>query len=301
MTRKERGIHKPQGLFDNPRVMEAYQGLREGVVKEPVASLIPIIEDGGPTLVVDPEEVYKDPHNTLERVRIAAGNGMKVMEIGGSTDENNAAEVVIPLIREAVDEVGGETFLMSFPGTSSQVQPEVDGVYSLILPQLEEVSQKNPLKFSYLIDEYFEIIARSRRFGLPIIPITYILFNGGEPTSVEKVTEIEAINVRDGVDVAGVMKTIAPWLKPKDVVMLEMGSGPDKSVNLGPVAKEVYGITGVRPIVTGGIDNEELIKDITKHGHFPTVVGSKAEQTPPHLFEKLYLGLREAHPSTREA
>lgn len=298
MAFPEREGQQPQGLFDNPRIMSIYQALRREVVESPQATnIVRRIETAGPIMVIDPEVAFYDLNNTLERVRIASRNGMPVMELGGSTDANNEAETVIPKIRDAVREVGGDTILISFPGTSSQVVEGIDATFSLFLPQLDGVYRKSPKKAEYFSGEYFEIINRSRQLDVPIFPITYILFNGGKMTSVEKATGIDAIRVQDGIDIDQVMNTINPWLDINDLVMLEMGSGPDTSVNLGLVAKEVRKITQVRPIVTGGVSSPELMGEITQHIHSPVVFGSVAERTPPEEFEELYRNFRASHPS----
>jgi len=142
--------------------------------------------------------------------------------------------------------------------------------------------------------------ALCRQLGVPVIPVTYILFNGGEKTSVEKATGIDAIRVQDGIDIDQVMNTINPWLDTNDMVMLEMGSSPDTSVNLGPVAREVYERTQVRPIVTGGVSSPELMGEITKHIPSPVVFGSVGERTPPEEFGELYRNFRASHPSCQE-
>lgn len=298
MAFSESERHQPPGLFDNEEIMSTYQALRKEVNdSEQITNIIKRIENAGPIMVVDPEKAYYNLNDTLERVRIASRNGMEVMELGGSTNANNEAETVIPLIREAVREVNGNTLLVSFPGTSDQVIKGIDATFSLWLPQLNSVFKKSPQIAQYLNREYLEIINRSNQLNIPIIPVTYILFNAGKKTSVEKATEIHALEVKERVNTELIMNTIEPWLNKDELVMLEMGSDPDKPVNLGPVATEVYKKTQVRPIITGGVSTPEHIKEITKHTPSPVVFGSVAENTPPYLFENLYKKLRNAHPS----
>lgn len=290
-----------KGLFDDSRVMNIYQGLRkESGESEQTVDIIRRIEKAGPIMVIDPEKAFYDLENTLERVRIASKMGMEVMELGGSTDARGEAEAVIPKIRDTVREVGGNTLLISFPGTSSQVVEGVDATFSLFLPQLDNVFRKNPQFAQFLNGEYFKIIDQSRELSVPVIPVTYILFNGGAKTSVEKATGIDAIKLQDGVDLDQVMNILSPWLNPNDLVMLEMGSGPDTSVNLGSVARQVYEVTNVHPIVTGGIKSPQLMREVTDHIETPVVFGTVAEQTPPQLFGNLYKNFRESHPSCRE-
>jgi heptaprenylglyceryl phosphate synthase len=289
-----------EGLFDDVSIMRVYQNLRrEAAESGRTRSIVGRIETAGPIMVIDPEKAYYDLPATLEKVRIASRMGMSVMEIGGSTDQNGESETVIPETRKAIDEARGDTLLISFPGTSSQVVKGVDATFSLFLPQLDGIFRQRPQVAEILKAEYLTVIDRSRQLDIPLIPVTYILFNGGKKTSVEKATGVDAINVQNGADVGGIMKSISPWLDKGDLVMLEMGSGPDISVNLGPVAREVYEVTKVRPIVTGGINSPDIMREVTKYLETPVVFGSVGEQTSIDEFENLYEGFRVAHPFTR--
>ena len=176
MALPESERYKPQGLFDNGRVMGEYQTLRRAAVEsKQTASFVQRIENAGPIMVIDPEKAYYDLDNTLERVKIASNNGMEVMELGGSTDANKEAETVIPQIRDAVREVGGKTLLISFAGTSSQVVEGVDATFSLFLPQLDSVYRKSPQTAQLLNEEYFVfiilLILLSRLFFRSVKPI----------------------------------------------------------------------------------------------------------------------------------
>ncbi len=291
---------EPQGLFDNPKIMDAYQRLRrEAAESEKTAGIIRRIEGAGLIMVIDPEKAFYDLEDTLKRIEIAARMGMKVILIGGSTDKKNEAGIVIPEVSRVIKRVERDTLVAAFPGTSSQVVESIDATFSLFLPQLDSVYRANPKAGEFLTGEYFKVIERSRQLGVPVIPVTYVLFNCGKPTSVEIATGIDAINVQNGVDVERNMKTIRPWLKHGGLVMLEAGSRPETSVNLGPVAEEVYKQTQVLPIVTGGIKSVELIRLITRNYPFPVVFGSVAEQTPPDYFGMLYREFMESHPLCR--
>lgn len=289
---------RSKGLFDNTQIMSVYQQLRKDCVKsERALGIIHRIENAGPIMVIDPEKAYYDLDATLERVRIASQMGIEVIEIGGSTDKKNEAQSVIPRIKEAIKEVEGKTLLISFPGTGSQVIEGVDASLSLFMPQLDEVFRKNPQIAEIFTEQYFEIISKSRTLGVPIIPVTYLIFNAGKKTSVEKVTGIEGINVESGVNSGQIMEIISPWLKESDLVMLEAGSGPSKFVNLGPVAREVYEVMNITPIVTGGISSPEQMQEILQYIKCPIVFGSVGENTPPSEFGNLYQSFRNAHPS----
>ena len=119
MLTPESKRYNPRGLFDNPEIMSMHQSLRKDAAEsQQIQALIQWTQDAGAIMVIDSAEAYKDLDDTLERVRIAIRGGMRIIEIGGSTNENNAAEEVIPQIRRVIDEEGRNTLLFAFPRSS---------------------------------------------------------------------------------------------------------------------------------------------------------------------------------------
>lgn len=293
----ERAVSNSFGVFRDELIIATHKKVREEAsASESVANVLRQIGNAGIVMVLDPEEAQKDLADTLNRLGIASRMGIRAVLIGGSTDKNNAAAETIPLMSGVVNKLERRPLRVSFPGTASQVI-EGDAVLSLFPPQME--TAKNPEIVEYYKRQYLEIIKRAKELDMPILPTTYILFNGGKPTSVEKVTGIEAIDVKNGVNAKEIMQIITPWLNPGDFGILEMGSRPETSVDLSEVAEKVMGITGVPWIVTGGVNSVKLIGRITRNHPFPIGFGSVVEQTPPYLCPMLFREFMEAHPSNQ--
>jgi heptaprenylglyceryl phosphate synthase len=264
-----------------------------------VTSIVEIIQRAGPIMVIDPEKAFYDMPDTIERTRIAVRMGMQAIIIGGSTD-NGESFIVVPAIREAIDDVGGPTKLIAFPGSSRQVVKGVHASLLLHLPQIYDVFEKHPAAEPHFCGEFLRIIRRCQAIDVPIVPIQYLLFHAGVPTSVEKATKISAINVRDGIDLPAIIETVRPWCTPNQLVFLELGSAPDRSINLGPIAHEIHRMTNVIPIVSGGINKPEHVREITKTLPYPVGFGSLAEKTPVDQFEDVYRAFLAAHPLYRD-
>lgn len=261
------------------------------------AFFIDAIGQAGPIMVIDPEEAIDDLAETVERTKIAAQMGLKAILMGGSTDSGEA-EVVVPHIRTAIDEAGAETVILGFPGSSRQIVAGIDCTLLLDLPQIYEVFAGNPQLEQYLRAQQAGIIQKTQALGVPLVPVKYILFSAGEPTSVEKATRINGIKVGPEMNVDAIMQTLEPWCHPGDQVFLELGSAPDSSVNLAPIAERVFALTGVIPIISGGIAGPDNVRVVTQDHPYPVGFGSLAEKTPADSFAAVYRSLREAHPLT---
>jgi len=277
------------------------QGAERDIYRPPLESaeqcgeIIARIQKAGPIMVIDPEKALKDLSNTAKRAAIASKLGMSVILIGGSTDSGEA-DVVVPEIRRALDSCGGNTLLLAFPGSSRQVVLGVHACMLLDLPQIYPVFEQNEKLKEHFLGERERIVHKCNVRRIPLVPVTYLLFSAGSPTSVEKVTGISGIKVRDDMDVGRVMETVGPWCKPGDQVFLELGSSPDQPINLAPIAREVFNATGVVPIISGGVSRAEHVRQITKELPYPVGFGSLAETTPPDQFSAVYQSLRASHP-----
>jgi heptaprenylglyceryl phosphate synthase len=256
------------------------------------------ITKAGPMMVIDPEKAIGDLQSTLEKTRIAVEQGLKVILVGGSTDQGETS-VVVPALQEVIDATDRDTILLSFPGSSRQVVKGVDAVLLLDLPQIYEVFEENKAVEEYFREERNLIIDRSRKFNVPLIPVTYIIFSAGRTTSVERATGIKGLAVDNSVSFQQAREYALRKCNPGKLVFLELGSNPVSWVNLSPIAEAIYEATGIVPIISGGINSPEKVATLTRNGTFPIGFGSLAENTLPENFKNVYSALRKAHPLTR--
>lgn len=288
-------------MVDRLQARNLFSNRAPDVLTNPeVYSFVDLQQNAGAIMVIDPEEAGRcvdDLSDTCTKAEHFAMSGGKVIWCGGSTD-NGEAQIVLPALRAAVDRAGSNTKIFAFPGSESQVALGADATLWLHMPQLYPVLELRPDLEKYFCSQFVAIAEKSRGLNIPVIPVNYILFNAGKPTTVERVTGITAFQVSEGIDEDAIMKELAPWCSPGMPFILELGSGPDKHVNLAPVGKRIYEATGVMPVITGGIKTAEIIRGITEELPFPTVFGTVAEKAKPEEFPTIYGSFRAAHPLT---
>jgi len=154
-----------------------------------------------------------------------------------------------------------------FPGDYRQITAAADGILFLSL-----LSGENP---EYLIRQQIQSVGKLRASALEIIPTGYILIDGGKQTTVERVSQTQAIPqelVQRVVDTA-----LAGEYSGKKLIYLEAGSGA-----LNPVSSEIIQAVkeaiSIPPIVGGGIRNPSKLQEIYNAGADLVVVGTAFEQ-----------------------
>lgn len=159
--------------------------------------------------------------------------------------------------------------IVLFPGNVSQFNPLADAILFLSL-----LSGRNP---DVLAGQQIAAARSIQDSGIEVIPMGYILIDGGRISSVERAshtTPLDPANIDAIVDIA-----IAAQLMGKQLVYLEAGSGA-----LFPVSEEI--IKQVRSrlhiplIVGGGIRTPQQMKLAFKAGADVVVIGNHFEEHP---------------------
>ncbi len=118
---------------------------------------------------------------------------------------------------------------------------------------------------------------------LEIIPTGYILIDGDNHTSVQKIsntTPIDPANIELALHTA-----IAGMYMGKHLIYLEAGSGAKNPVPLSLIKKVSENIT-IPLIVGGGINNKEQLNNAYKNGADLVVIGNAFEKDNA-IFDKL--------------
>ena len=160
--------------------------------------------------------------------------------VGGSTVANGETE-------ETVKALKAETSLpiFLFPGDHSHITPLADALLFLTL-----LSGRN---VEYLIGQQVKSISKLRNADLEIIATGYILIDGGNNSSVSKVTNTEPLpqeNIEHIVHTA-----LAGQFMGAKLIYLEAGSGAKFPVN-PEIISEVKKAIKIPLIVGGGIKTE---------------------------------------------
>lgn len=157
--------------------------------------------------------------------------------IGGSTVPNGETDAVVQEVKKHSDL---PVFL--FPGDYSHLTPAAD-----VLMFLSLLSGRNA---EYLVGQQVKSISKLKNYDLEIIPTGYILIDGGNPSSVSKVTATEPLS-QDDVETV-VHTALAGQYMGAKMIYLEAGSGAKIPVS-PEIIREVRNVLKIPLIVGGGI------------------------------------------------
>lgn len=182
--------------------------------------------------------------------------------VGGSTVTNGDTERVVVKLKE---ETKLPIFL--FPGSYSQISPKADALLFLSL-----LSGRNA---EYLIGQQVKSISRLKNSPLEIIPTGYILIDGGNTSSVSKVTQTVPMSQND---VQSIVNTaLAGQYMGAKLIYLEAGSGAKYPVK-PEIISEVKDVISIPLIVGGGIKSASQKHETYQAGADMIVMGTAYEQ-----------------------
>lgn len=170
-------------------------------------------------------------------------------------------------IKETVKSVkilsGKKVYL--FPGDSSQLTDEADGILLLTL-----ISGRNP---EYLIGQHVKSSFQIKQMNLDVVPTAYILV-GDNKTAVHYVSGTDSIP-NHKIDIVCATALAGEQLGLK-LIYLEAGSGAEKLISC-EVVKSVYETVKLPIVVGGGIRDKDEIQSFFKAGATAVVVGNALE------------------------
>jgi putative glycerol-1-phosphate prenyltransferase len=161
-----------------------------------------------------------------------------------------------------------------FPGNVNQFYGKADALFLLSL-----ISGRNA---EYLIGQHITAAPAIYRSGIEVIPVGYMLIEGGVKTSVEYVSNTNPIPA-EKVEIA-VATAIAGEMLGQKLIYLEGGSGTRNHVSAAMI-KAVKQHISVPLIVGGGIRTIEAATEVLSAGADMIVVGNILEQQPALLKE----------------
>ena len=219
-------------------------------------------------VLIDPEKVtIENLSSFFEKVHKSI---VTHIFVGGSTDKNYQTEKVVSAIKKRT-----HLAVVLFPGSASQITKKADGILFLSL-----LSGRNP---TYLIDQQVLAAPFLKKSSLEILPTGYILIDGGNITTVQKVSKTEPI-AQSNVDLI-VNTALAGEYLGKKLIYLEAGSGATVPVNVKIITQVKKHLT-IPLIVGGGIRTKKQIENAYNAGADIVVVGTAFEKNES-FFEEL--------------
>lgn len=184
--------------------------------------------------------------------------------VGGSTVANGETEETVKAFKATT-----KLPIFLFPGDYSHITSLADALLFLTL-----LSGRNA---EYLIGQQIKSISKLKNSSLEIIPTGYILIDGGNNSSVSKVTNTEPLpqeNIENIVHTA-----LAGQFMGAKLIYLEAGSGAKFPVKPG-IISEVKKAIKIPLIVGGGIKTEIQKQQAYKAGADMIVMGTVFEKAP---------------------
>jgi len=215
-------------------------------------------------LLIDPDKLT--PQSIIATLHAASEVDISMVFVGGSLMSSNMDQTV-ELIRTHTRRP-----VVLFPGSPMQLSQKADALLLLSL-----VSGRNP---EYLIGNHVQAAPYIRNSNLEVIPVGYILIDGGKTSSVEYISNTMPIPA-DKPDLA-VATCIASEMLGHKLIYLEAGSGAVHPVP-SELIREVKKSIQIPLIVGGGLNTPEKVEAAYKAGADVVVVGNAIEKNIMNL------------------
>ncbi len=216
-------------------------------------------------ILVDPDKI----DHLSELVKKAVHYGIDYFFVGGSLLHSDQTEVAIRIIRD-----NSNIPIILFPGSINQITPSADGILLLSL-----ISGRNP---EFLIGAHVAAAPALMRSGLEILSTSYILIDGGKPTTVSYISNTTPIPANKP-DIAAVTALAGAQIGHK-ITYLDAGSGAQNPVNPATISAVRRLITNPL-IVGGGIRTARQLQEAFMAGADLAVIGHAFEENPDLLSE----------------
>ena len=210
-------------------------------------------------VLIDPDK--QSIEKAIKLAKIATKAKVDLFLVGGSLVFSKS-ENTINAIKENTD-----IPVYLFPGSVLQICKKADGIFLISL-----ISGRNP---DFLIGHHVMAAPFLKKSNIDIVPVGYILIDSGKKTSVQYMSDTQAIPYNK-TDIA-VATAIAGEMTGKKLIYLEAGSGADKSISTDMIKKVKENIN-IPLIIGGGIKTEKEFTEICRAGADIIVVGTAFER-----------------------
>jgi len=218
-------------------------------------------------VLVDPDKAA--PAHLEQLLELAMRSRVDYFFVGGSLVMRDTLDDCLEFLKS-----NSNIPCILFPGSVLQISPKADAILLLSL-----ISGRNP---ELLIGQHVVAAPYLRASGLEVISTSYMLVDGGAPTTVSYISDTSPIPA-DKHDIAACTAMAGEMLGHK-ITYLDAGSGAKQPVSermIAEIAKTVES-----PIVVGGgIRTPEKAQANVKAGADVVVVGTLLEKAPSLMLE----------------
>jgi phosphoglycerol geranylgeranyltransferase len=217
-------------------------------------------------LLLDPDKAKSD---SLQKILTIAKESNTDYILAGGSLTFNSIDNLIDVVRECCS-----IPVILFPGNLLQLTHKADAILLLSL-----ISGRNS---EFLIGNHVIAAPFLKNIKEKLMPVGYILISCGARTSVEYISQTEAIP-SDKPDVV-VATAMAGEMMGLQMIYLEAGSGAAYPVPLN-IIKAVRENVSIPLTVGGGIVNKKEVREIFAAGADLIVLGNGCENNPALLFD----------------
>lgn len=213
-------------------------------------------------VLIDPDKLNETA--LMETIQLAVKAKVDYIFVGGSLVVTDTLDSMVETIKNHCN-----IPVVLFPGSPDQITPKADALLYLSL-----ISGRNP---ELLIGQHVVSAPFVKQSGLEIIPVGYMLIDGGSPTTVSYISNTHPIP-SNKKDIAACTAMAGEMLGLK-LIYMDAGSGaktPISTEMIQYVSKHIKA-----PIVIGGgITSAEKAKENCIAGADIIVVGNAVEKDP---------------------
>jgi len=213
-------------------------------------------------VLIDPDKL--NDQSLLTTIEIAIKAKVDFFFVGGSLVVTDTLDKMVAAIKKHCS-----IPVVLFPGSPDQITPKADALLYLSL-----ISGRNP---ELLIGQHVISAPFIKQSGLEIIPVGYMLIDGGSPTTVSYISNTNPIPSNKN-DIA-ICTAMAGEMLGLKLIYMDAGSGALKAIPTAMI-KEVAKHIQIPLVVGGGITTPEKAKENCIAGADIIVVGNAAEKDP---------------------
>jgi phosphoglycerol geranylgeranyltransferase len=213
-------------------------------------------------VLIDPDKL--DAVGLQKTIDLAVQSKVDYIFVGGSLVVTDTLDQMVTQIKQQC-----AIPVVLFPGSPDQITPKADALLYLSL-----ISGRNP---ELLIGQHVISAPFVKQSGLEIIPVGYMLIDGGTPTTVSYISNTNPIPANKN-DIAACTAMAGEMLGLK-LIYMDAGSGAKNAIPASMI-QQVAKHTNTPLIVGGGITTAEKAIENCKAGADIIVVGNAVEKDP---------------------
>jgi len=213
-------------------------------------------------VLIDPDKI--NDASLLQTLQVAVASKVDYFFVGGSLVVTDTLDHVVAFIKKNCN-----IPVILFPGSPDQITAKADALLYLSL-----ISGRNA---ELLIGQHVISAPFVKQSGLELMPVGYMLIDGGVPTTVSYISNTNPIPSNKS-DIA-LCTAMAGEMLGLKLIYMDAGSGAQKAIPTAMIQQVAKHIS-IPLIIGGGITTPEKARENCVAGADIIVVGNAVEKDP---------------------